>query len=114
MRCLETLVQGNHSREELRFKSSTDGNSEGNSLIGNKVKEAALISRQHDTYPRGNSDTICANTWFILAAGGTMETRGPAATGGRVTSAVCLQSDREKLHRLLSSFMPLSSGSHYQ
>lgn len=43
MRWLETLVQGNYSREELHFKSRTDGNSEGNSLIGNKVKEAVNI-----------------------------------------------------------------------
>lgn len=43
MRWLQPLVQGNYCRKELCFKSRTDGNSEGNSVIGNKVKEAVNI-----------------------------------------------------------------------
>lgn len=121
MRRLETLVQGNYSREELRFKSSTDGNSEGNSLTGNKVKEAMLISRQHDTYP-AVTRTQSVPTRDLSSQQEERMKQGIQQKQEAVQPRlfVCSSSLEQgstvimKSFPVLSSFMPLISGSQYQ
>lgn len=76
-----------YCREKLCFKSRTDGNSEGNSVIGNKVKEVVNIKTTWHL-SCSNSDAICASTWFILTAGETNDQEGGG--GGFISSTVCL------------------------
>lgn len=63
------------------------GTQRGIHLLAIRLRK--LLKLRH--LSRSNSDTICANTWFILSAGVTNQTRDPAEAGGGIN--YCLSVD---------------------